>query len=554
MGFSSQRTRRTRGLTACVGVAALITLAACGAGKNDDDKSSAPGSGSATAGTSGGKPITIGTTDQVVALDPAGSYDNGSLLLEDNIYQFLMNVPAGSKEPKPDAAEKCSFATPTQYTCTLKPGQKFSNGDTLTAEDVVFSYNRIVKIANPNGPASLLANMAKVEAKGTDTVVFTLKNPNDQTFPFVLGTSAGPIVDHKVFPADKLLADDKVVGSGPYKISSYQKNQLVGLAANTNYAGDNKPKTAKVSLKYYTESNNLKLDIQQGSIDIAWRSLTPTDVAALKKDSAVKVLTGAGGEVRYMVFNYKTMPGKNDAQKKAIRQAMAYSVDRKDLADNVYQGTYQPAYSMIPQGVADATTPFKDKFGDAPDKGKASDVLKAAGVKTPVNLNIDYTTDHYGPTSADEYNQVKRQLEDTGLFKVKIKGTAWTTYNAERVKDTYAIYQLGWFPDFVDGDNFLSPFLTQDNFVHAHYCDPKATNRPCDTDKVLPLLATEETKTGADRTAAFAQIQKTLAEGTMPLLPLLSGNQVAVTNGNISGVQDTLDPTYQFRMWLFSKS
>ncbi|MEO9139181.1 MAG: ABC transporter substrate-binding protein, partial [Jatrophihabitans sp.] len=466
----------------------------------------------------------------------------------------LMNVPAGGKAPQPDAAQKCDFSTPTEYTCTLKPNQKFSNGDPLTAEDVVFSFNRINKINDPNGPASLIGNMTKVEAKGADTVVFTLKNPNDQTWPFVLGTSAGPIVDHKVFPADKLLSDEKVIGSGPYALDSYQKNQLVALKANSNYAGDNTPKTKSVTLKYYTESNNLKLDVQQGSIDIAWRSLTPTDVEGLKKDSGVKVLTGSGGEIRYLVFNYKTMPGKNDAQKKAIRQAIAYSVDRNDLATNVYQGTYQPAYSMIPQGVADATEPFKTTYGDKPDKAKAAAVLQAAGVTGKVNLNIDYTTDHYGPTSADEYNQLKRQLEDTGLFSVKLNGTAWTTYSTERVKDTYSIYQLGWFPDFVDGDNFLSPFLTVDNFVHAHYCDPKVTNRPCDQDKVLPLLATEQTKTGSARTAAFAELQKILADGTMPFLPLLSGNQVAVTHGNISGVQDTLDPTYQFRMWLFSKS
>jgi peptide/nickel transport system substrate-binding protein len=400
----------------------------------------------------------------------------------------------------------------------------------------------------------LIVNMKSVKATDPSTVVFTLKNPNDQTWPFVLGTSAGPIVDSKVFPADKLLADDKVIGSGPFAIGSYNKNQLVQLKANTNYAGSNKAKTSNITLKYYTESSNLKLDVQSGAIDIAWRSLAPTDVDSLKSDSKVKVLTGSGGELRYMVFNFKTMPGNSDAQKLAIRQAIASSVDRSDLANNVYKGTYQPSYSMIPQGIADATAPFKDTYGSAPDKTKAQQVLQTAGVTTPLTLNIDYTTDHYGPTSADEWNEVKRQLEATGLFRVNLKGTAWTTYNAERVKDTYSIYQLGWFPDFVDGDNYLGPFLAENNFVHAHYCDPGAKNRPCDKDGVLPLLTTEETQSGAARTAAFAQAQKTLATGTLPLLPLLSGKQVAVTGTSISGVQETLDPTYQFRMWLFSKS
>ena len=338
----------------------------------------APDTGGATGSSSTAttaSSISIGTTDVVTALDPAGSYDNGSLLVEDNIYQFLMSVPAGETAPKPDAAEKCEFTQPTEYTCTLKDGQKFSNGDDLTAEDVAFSFKRVITINDPNGPASLLGNMKSVAAKDDKTVVFTLNNPNDQTFPFVLGTSAGPIVDSKVFPADKLLDDTKVIGSGPYAIDTYSKNQQVQFKANPNYGGDNVPKTDSINLVYYTESTNMKLDVQSGDIDVAWRSLTPTDVESLKSDDGVKVLTGSGGELRYLVFNLKTMPGDTDAQKLAVRKAIAYSVDRKDLADNVFQGTYQPAYSIIPQGIADATEPFKDAYGESPDKAKAAQML-----------------------------------------------------------------------------------------------------------------------------------------------------------------------------------
>jgi peptide/nickel transport system substrate-binding protein len=538
--------RTTRALALSAAALTAVTLAACGSAKKNTG--------------SGGKSITVGTTDQVVALDPAGSYDNGSLLLEDNIYQFLMNVPAGAKAPQPDAAQSCSFTQPTEYTCRMKSGLKFSNGDPLTAEDVAFSFTRINTINDPNGPASLISNMVSAKASDPSTVVFTLKHANDQTWPFVLGTSAGPIVDHKVFPASKELPDANVVGSGPYKVTSYSKNQLVQLTANTNYAGPNTPKTSNITLKYYTQASNMKLDIQQGTIDIAWRSLAPADVASLKSASGVKVLTGSGGELRYMVFNFKTMPGSNDAQKLAIRQAMAYSIDRQAIATKVYKGTYQPAYSMVPQGIAGATEPFKTVYGTTPDKTKAASVLQAAGVKTPVSLNIQYALGHYGPVSDQEYNEIKRQLEATGLFKVSLQSTEWDTYSAERVKDTYPIYQLGWFPDFVDADNYLLNFLATNNFVHAHYCDgdakgnPSGTNRPCDKDGMEPLLTTEETKPGATRMAAIAQIQQKLATGELPYIPLLSGEQVAVVRDNITGVQETLDPTYQFRFWLFSKS
>ncbi|HEY8300975.1 MAG TPA: ABC transporter substrate-binding protein [Jatrophihabitans sp.] len=545
----------TKGLALATAALAAIALSACGAGKTNNGASSGPTGGANNSGsTTSGGTITIGTTDQVIALDPAGAYDFGSSFFINNLYQFLMNVPAGGKAPQPDAAQSCSFTKPTEYTCTMKPGLKFSNGDPLTAKDVAFSFTRIVKIADPNGPSSLLANMKSVAAPSDSKVVFTLKNPNDQTWPYVLGTAAGPIVDSKVFPPTKELPDQQVIGSGPYKLVSFDKNQQASLTANTNYSGPNTPKTQNIIVKTYSESSNLKLNIQSGQIDVAYRSLTPSDITSLSSDSNVKVIKGAGGALRYIVFNFKTMPGANDAQKEAIRKAMAYSVDRTSLANDVYKGTYQPAYSMVPPGINGATTAFKDVYGDKPDPAKAKALLQQAGVQTPVSLNIEYTTDHYGPTSTQEYGAIKRQLEATGLFKVTLGSALYTTYSTERVKDTYPIYQLGWFPDFVDADNYLFNFLSEQNFVHAHYCDVGAKNRPCDKDGMSKLLTIEETHSGATRTEALSKIQKILATGTMPYLPLLSGYQVAVTRTNVSGVQETLDATYQFRFWMLSKS
>jgi peptide/nickel transport system substrate-binding protein len=542
-----------RRLLAATAAAVVLsaTLAACGAGK----KSTGDGGGSGSAGGGTGGAITVGTTDKIVALDPAGSYDLGSQQIETQIYQYVMTIPAGGTKPQPDAAQSCQFTKPTEYTCTIRPNQKFSNGDPLTAKDVAFSFQRVIKINDPNGPASLLANMASVAAPDDTTVVFTLKasDANDQTWPFILGTDAGPIVDSKVFPADQVLPDDKVVGSGPYKITSYNKNQMIQFQPNTNYGGANKPKTSNIALKYYTTADNLKLDIQTGAIDVAWRSLTPVDIDSLRKTKNVKVLSGPGGALQYIVFNFKTMPGDSDAQKLAIRRAVAYSVDRASLASKVFKDTYQPAYSMLPDGLPGHVDAFKDEFGASPDKSKAVAELQQAGVKTPVSLKIEYTSDHYGPTSDQLYNEVKRQLEGTGLFSVSLQSTEWDSYQKQRVQDAYPVYQLGWFPDFPDADNYLSPFLVENNFVHAHYCDPGAANRPCDQDKMSMPLSTEETKTEAARVPAFQQIQKTLATGTVPYVPLLEGQQIAVTRSNISGVQNTLDISFLFRFWLFSK-
>ncbi|MBJ7289260.1 ABC transporter substrate-binding protein [Williamsia sp.] len=533
------RTRRHRrgGRAATAAVITLaagsLVLSACGSGRTDS-------------GDSGGV-VTVGTTDQIYALDPAASYDNGSLAVMRNVYPFLLDFAPGTGELTPSAAEKCDFSQPTVYTCTLKSGLKFANGDPLTATSVKYSFDRMLGINDPNGPASLLANLDKTDAPDATTVNFTLKEPNDQTFPQLLGTNVGPIVDEKVFPADKILDDDAIVKSnafaGQYRISSYQKNQLVEYKKNDGYIGLlGAPKTDTVRVKYYAQPTNLKLDIEQKQIDVAYRSLTPTDITALRGNSDLTVHEGPGGELRYIVFNFDTMAGATPAQKLAVRKAIASSVDRAAIAKDVYQDTYSPAYSMVAGGLPGAVDSYK-MYGEKPDTAKARGYLTAAGVTAPVAINLWYNPDHYGSNSADEYAKVKAQLEATGLFRVTLNSANWETYNKARVQDTYPTYQLGWFPDFPDADNYLTPFLDKNNFLQSHFEDPQITS-------MLSAERTEQDPT--KRAAILADIQNTVADKFVTTLPLLQGKQVAVGVKALDGV--TLDKSFTFRYGLLSKS
>lgn len=543
----SKTTSAVRSAIALAG-ASLLALTAC----------TGPSGGTSSSGSAAsGGPITVGTTDKVTFLDPAGSYDNGSFMVMNQIYPFLLNSKPGSAEPQPDIATSASFTSPTEYTVKLKSGLKWANGDALDSADVKFSFDRQVKINDPNGPATLLDNLASVDAPDATTVVFHLKQGNDQTFPQVLTGPVGPIVDHNVFPADKVMNDEDIISkkafAGPYTISSYQKNQLVSFKANPDYQGLlGKPATDTVNLKYYSDSNNLKLDVQQGNIDVAWRSLTATDVDSLAKDSKVAVHKGPGGEIRYIVFNFDTMPygakapDADPAKSLAVRQAMADLVDREAIATQVYKGTYTPLYSYVPDGFLGATTPLKSMYGDGngkPSADKAKKALTDAGITSPVTLNLQYNPDHYGTSSGDEYALVKQQLEAGGLFKVNLQSTEWVTYAKDRTKDVYPMYQLGWFPDFSDSDNYLTPFFTANNFLKNHYSNTT----------VQDLIAKEATNPDkASRTQQIGQIQEDVAKD-LSTLPLLQGSQVAVSGKDVKGVDSTLDPSFKFRLGVLSK-
>jgi len=514
------------------------------------------GGGTSTGGAAGGT-ITYGTTDKVVTLDPAGSYDAGSFMVMNQIYPFLLNAKPGSADASPDIAESASFTSPTEYTVKLKPGLKFANGHALTSSDVKFSIDRVVKIADPNGPAALLGNLKSVEAKDDSTVVFTLKAGNDQVFPGVLAANSGPIIDEEVFPADKVLGDDDIVKgrpfAGPYTIESYKKNELVSLKANPDYQGLlGKPANEGANIKYYADSNNLKLDVQEGNIDVAGRSLTATDAADLEKDSKVKVHKGPGGELRYIVFNFDTMPfgaKTADADPKkalAVRQAMAHIVDRDAIATQVYKGTYLPAYSVVPDGFNGAIQPLKELYGDGngkPSLEKAKKAFTDAGITGTVNIKLQYNPDHYGKSSGDEYAMIKEQLEKSGLFKVDLQSTEWVTYSKARTADAYPVYQLGWFPDYSDADNYLTPFFVPGNFLKNHYENPAVT------ELVTKQLTTEDKD---EREKVLGEAQTAVAKD-LSTLPLLQGAQLMVAGADVKGVEQTLDASFKTRLGVISK-
>src|SRR5689334_13135592 len=106
------------------GASALLLAGCAGGGGNG---------GSTDQGNASGEPLIVGTTDKITSIDPAGSYDNGSFAVMNQIYPFLFNSQYGTADVTPDIAESGEFTSPTEYTVTLKDGLKFANGHDLTA-------------------------------------------------------------------------------------------------------------------------------------------------------------------------------------------------------------------------------------------------------------------------------------------------------------------------------------------------------------------------------------------------------------------------------------
>ncbi|UQI44417.1 ABC transporter substrate-binding protein [Streptomyces sp. HU2014] len=493
-----------------------------------------------------GESVVMGMSDEVVATDPASGYDPGSWILFNNVFQSLMSFPKGGITPQPDAAENCKFQDDISqtYQCKLKDGLKFSNGHDLTSEDVAHSFRRTIKINDKKGPASsLLSSIKDIKTPDKLTVVFHL-NRSDATFPQKIASGAGSIVDHEEYPADKLRTDGKAVGSGVYKLDSFDKKEAK-FSVNTSYKGaatavNNRGVTMKF---FHGDQAELKSAVQKGSIDLAYRGLPMKDIADLDAAGAkthLKVVEGTSAEVQHLVFNTKDPV----VGKLGVRKAIAYLVDRSALVRDVYKRTAEPLYSIVPSGVTGHKTPFFDAYGDRPQVDKASAALNSAGIKDKVKLTLWATPVRYGPGTVPEFQEIAKQLNKSGLFEADVKSVPLEEYEAGVAAGKYGVYVKGWVPDYPDPDNFTAPFFGEDNVLLNNYESKDITNR---------ILATAAEGSRPATVGDFAKVQTTVAQD-LPILPLWQGKQYAVASDRISGLQWTLDASTVFRFWEIAKA
>ncbi|MDN3256047.1 ABC transporter substrate-binding protein [Streptomyces mutabilis] len=524
--------RKTLVLPAVVGLLAPV-LAACG------------GSDS---GSGGGDAIVVGTTDRFTAsekapapLDPAFAYDVGLWNILRQTTQTLMIQPRGDGEPVPEAAEKCGFTDTgnERYACTLRDGLKFANGDAITAEDVKYSIERALSIKADSQVYALLSTVDTVETQGDREVIFHL-NTADATFPYKLSTPVAGIVNKDDYEKGKLREGFELDGSGPYTMKAETDGDEMTKAVftkNPNYKGSLEVNNDKVEVVSFNDAEAMGAALDKGDIDVMTRAMTPDQIKKLSNstDSKVDLIEVAGLEIRYLGFNTDAPTVKD----KAVRQAMAQLIDRSALVSEVYGSQAEPLYSMVPATITGHSNSFFNKYGD-PSVPKAKALLEDAGVDTPVKLTMHYTTDHYGAATKQEFEQLQKQLNDSGLFDIDIEGQPWDKFRPAELDGEYDVFGMGWFPDFPDADSFIAPFLDKDNTLNSPYANQEIRNT------LIP-----ESRREADRLSAVDSLNR-IQEITAidaPVIPLWQGKQYVAARDDITGTAYLLNSSSTLQVW-----
>ncbi|UBU17531.1 ABC transporter substrate-binding protein [Nonomuraea gerenzanensis] len=364
----------------------LLATAACGGG-------SGGGGGGGT--TPKSESLSVGAVAEPANLDftsTEGAAIPQALLV--NVYEGLVKLDQNG-QIVPLLAEKWDVSDDRKtYTFTLRKNVKFSSGAPFTADDVVFSLDRVksdwkLKIKTQ------LDVVDKVEKKDDSTAVVTLKQPSNG-FLYSMTSRLGAMFS-RTGVAD--LAN-KPVGTGPYVLGSWRRGDSLRLDANPSYWGT-EPALSSVTLKYFKDATAMNNALLTGGIDVISSVQAPESLQQFADPNRFETIEGTtNGEVVLSMNN-----GRPPFDDKRVRQAVRHAIDHKALLDTAWAGRGQLIGSMVPP-----TDPwYEDRTGDYPyDPAKAKELL--GGKTYTVKLRIPNL-----PYAVNSAQVVKSQLAQVGI-------------------------------------------------------------------------------------------------------------------------------------------
>jgi len=408
---------------------------------------------------SAAEPLIMGTTDRVTELSFANSYDHFSWHVLRATTDALMRLNDETLALEGGIAESWDISADGMvYTFHIRPGITFWDGAACDAAAVKWSLDRTIRLDGPEGGVGLIKGVIDhIDVIDPLTVQITLTQA-DAIFLLRMSQELAPalIYSPKTTPADDFAAG-VYAGTGPYKLVEYVPDQYVKYVAYDGYYGK-APKTKDVIEKMYSDAAALRAAIEAGDVDFVFRTLSPQDIQDLEGNPNVDInFYPPSPGVRYLLFNVTQPPVDNPT----VRQAITYAVDREAIISQVFSGTVDPIYTMVPM----VDPPFLGAIDVFPhrDLDIARVLLQKAGYSetNKLELNLWYTPKHYGTTEGDVATVVAGSLEETGMIDISIQMLEWGAYTERMSSGGFDMFFLGWHPDYLESSNFLAPWTTE---------------------------------------------------------------------------------------------
>lgn len=452
---------RKRLLAVFLLVLMIVSLTACGGGK------------SSTAVPK--KVLTIAATVDPGTADPQMTTEE--YLMPLNVFDRLVeavSIEPGKSELVPGLAEKWDISPDGKvYTFHLRKGVKFHNGEELTAEDVVYTFDRMLNPATKALNTDFLSMIAgadeRMEGKADHTsglkvidkytVEITLKGP---FAPFLanIATPAGSIFNKKATEAAGQDFGLHPVGTGPFKLKEWKYNDQIVLEAFPDYFRGKAPLDQLV-VKIVPDPETQRMLFETGKLDVFDLDNARSQIPYFRDNPKWKdhIVSGPRVGTYYYALNQAIPPLDNVK----VRQAIQYAINRELLLEKLYYNTGVPAKGVLAPGLAGYNP---DLPGFPYDPEKAKQLLKEAGYENGFELEIWQISDR--PSTLKMNEAVQAMLGEIGI-KVTIKQVDSATWFGVRKEGKLPMYLSDWSADFNDPDNFLYTFFGADNAKHRSF-------------------------------------------------------------------------------------
>lgn len=466
--------------------------------------------------------LVVGTTDAAGSLDPALCYEAFCA------YAVLPNTHAGltsigaDLRPAPGLARSWTVSEDGRsYRFDLRSGVQLHDSTTVDAEVVRASLERAGRLARDGTPGEVFSDaqdgVTAITAE-PDAVTITLARP-DASLPARLAFASSSIVSPAAYPESAAGTD--MAGTGPYTLDGEPRGDGFDLVATTEDVSEE-----RVRVRVYPTATALAADLVSGQVHVAWRTWSPDELDALTTAADVRLVSEPGPATRFLGFNVGLEPFDDVS----LRRAVAAAIDPAPLASGVQAGAADPLYSLLPEGYPGHVPVFADGTDDVGTH------LAEAGYGPDDVLEVDlwFTPAHYGEAEADAAEAIAAMLEATGRFAVTVHAAEWPDYQGGLARSRLGMFLLGWFPDHLDPDAYLRPFLHSSvtSYIGSSYAD----------EAMDAMLDDARAATDAGRRADVLEAIQRKVAADVPYVPLWRSRTVIAHHASVSGVELTPAP------------
>ncbi|MDF7637596.1 peptide ABC transporter substrate-binding protein [Leuconostocaceae bacterium ESL0958] len=510
------------------------------------------------------KTLHMALPTEIQTLDTSKITDQYSALIAGNTESNLLRTDAKG-DPVPDLAKSYHVSDDgLTYTVTLRSGLKWSDGSALTAQDVVYSWQRLADPKTGSQYAELISNVqnAKEIADGQkpaselgvnadgNTITFHLTAPTPQ-FKYLLtfGTLAPQKQSYVAKQGGKYgTTSAKQIYSGAYKLEGWNgTNNEFKMVKNEHYWDAKNVKTEQIDWQVVKNPETAIKLYKQGKIDRASVSNSAEMYQANKNNKAAQSVPVAAAT--YLDYNQKD---NVFLKNKKIRQALNLATNRKDLNQQATGGSRDAAQSLVSRGLV-KTSQGEDlsnyvKPGYRYDKQEAQRLFKEGLAEVNQGkMKVTLETDADAPISKSTADYLKQAYEST--FGNDLQITEKIVPFKQRLKDAQAgdfdIMVTNWTGDYQDGATFYDLFATTDSgFNFGHFDNPTYQ-------AAIKKANTQDANQPAEREQDFKTAEKALMDDAN-INPIFSWKNTALVRSNVAGVVNnpvglSMDLTHAYR-------